>query len=625
MIGLLPTSSSVGRPGDLPAPSSVSVAAFEAKLFAFLNDRTYAKLGWATDKGVRDTGPFIAGKSYGTHPAVRVYYSPGVVRWLLAGRVGPIPDGEIIIKEQYAAPAVRHRDKSEAELWASLESWTVMVKDSAGSHDGWFWSNPIKGQCVVDNHRYPFPHPVSGFGHYCVRCHASTQSPGVAAASPANEFTFASLSNIAGYPGEPILFRVDDSWRPGAAASRSTSHDAHPTCARPAVVEPPVRPAHAGFLGLFPWMKRPTLHQIEYLPPVTHDWVISSRDSSQGFVTSNQCMSCHAGLMAPFGPSMFVPAGAAADYGSPGRDVSPHGEWKWTPMGLAGRDPVFHAQLESEIHSLRGEFPNDPGMVRELSATLADACLRCHGAMGKHQHDLDHPGANFPLAHVHAVAGPNQHLGHGTAKYGALARDGVSCLVCHRMQPRPQPAGDARSSLRHFLETSLTGNFHLGKKGAIYGPFADRDIQPYAMEHATGQRPQHSDYLRSSQLCGTCHAVALPNIDRPLGNGHTPDELTHAETVPLFKKFHHHVEQATYLEWLNSEYENEVNKNNPRAKTCQDCHMARGVKDERHGIDVPQISTRIAAIQDTTYPDAENLAPRARLDVRRRETRVSPP
>ena len=133
-----PTSSSVGRPGDLPAPSSVSVAAFEAKLFAFLNDRTYAKLGWATDKGVRDTGPFIAGKSYGTHPAVRVYYSPGVVRWLLAGRVGPIPDGEIIIKEQYAAPAVRHRDKSEAELWARSNrgrSWsrTRLARTTGGS------------------------------------------------------------------------------------------------------------------------------------------------------------------------------------------------------------------------------------------------------------------------------------------------------------------------------------------------------------------------------------------------------------------------------------------------------------------------------------------------------------
>ena len=32
-----------------------------------------------------------------------------------------------------------------------------------------------------------------------------------------------------------------------------------------------------------------------------------------------------------------------------GLNVSPYGEWRWSPMGLAGRDPVFHAQLESEM------------------------------------------------------------------------------------------------------------------------------------------------------------------------------------------------------------------------------------------------------------------------------------
>ena len=117
-----------------------------------MNARRYVELGWLRDKRVRDTGPYLGGKSYGTHPAVRVYYSPGVIRWLKGGRAGTIPDGEMIIKEQYAAPAIRHEGKSEEQLWESLESWTVMVKDASGSHDGWFWSNPVKGQCVVDNH-----------------------------------------------------------------------------------------------------------------------------------------------------------------------------------------------------------------------------------------------------------------------------------------------------------------------------------------------------------------------------------------------------------------------------------------------------------------------------------------
>jgi hypothetical protein len=48
--------------------------------------------------------------------------------------------------------------------------------------------------------------------------------------------------------------------------------------------------------------------------------------------------------------------------------------------------------------------------------------------------------------------------------------------------------------------------------------------------------------------------------------------------------------------------------------------MARGLKDERHGLDIPLIQSRIAAIQDTTYPEAENLAPHDRLHVRIRES-----
>jgi len=607
-----------GRSADLPLPSTLPLPQYEEKLFAFLNSREYVKLGWATDKGIRDTGSFIDGKYLGTHPAVRIYYSPGVMKWLVGGRVGKIPDGEIIIKEQFTPPAARHHGKSDDELWKALESWTVMVKDSAGSHDGWFWSNPVKGQCVVDNHQYPFDHPVSGFGQYCVRCHAATHSPGTQPASDANEFTFVALRNIAGFPGEPILFRVDDSWRKNNKKEQpgDSGHDSHPTCARPKPPERSVRKPDAGFLDFFSAVKPVELSKVAHLPPITHDHLVAGRDKSQEFVTSNQCMSCHAGLVAPFGPSMFMPATKSTDYGAAGWDVSPHGEWRWTPMGLAGRDPVFFAQLETEVRLLKEQFQSDPAAAKEYADTLTDTCLRCHGAMGKRQFDLDNAGgkARFSLDHVHAATG------HADGKYGALARDGVSCAVCHRMQPRPQPASDSRPYLQFFLETSITGNFHLGTKGEVYGPFKDDEIAPYVMEHATGMKPKHNAYLKSSQLCGTCHTVALPAVDKPREPGHGPDDICRTQGVDLFKPFHHHVEQATYLEWLNSEYENEINPKNPKAKSCQDCHMSAGLKDERHGIDIAQLQTRIAAIQDTTYPDAENLAPHKELNVRLRET-----
>jgi hypothetical protein len=282
-------------------------------------------------------------------------------------------------------------------------------------------------------------------------------------------------------------------------------------------------------------------------------------------------------------------------------------------MGLAGRDPVFYAQLELEARLFRDEYKDDPARAREYADTLTDTCLRCHGAMGRTQFHHDRGDAKkFSLDEVHATAGEE-------AKYGALARDGISCTVCHRMQPRPQPAEDKRPYLQYFLETSITGNLNLGPKGEVYGPFKDDEVSPYVMEHGTGLKPKHNPFLKSSQLCGSCHTVALPAVERPLGDGHEPDEVCRTQTVSLFQKFHHHVEQATYLEWLNSEFENEVNPTNPKAQSCQDCHMAKGLQDDRHGIDVKQLKTRIAAVQDTTYPDAENLAPHEKLNVRLRE------
>ena len=214
------SNASFGDPAGLPRPSTLSIHKFEEHLFQFVHERKYQELGWSVDKTIRDTGPYINKRAYGTHPAVRVYYSPEVMKWLVGGRKGMIPDGAMMIKEQYPEPAIQHVEKSESELRESLKSWTVMVKDSKGSHDGWFWSNPYANNAnpgreplPVNNHKYPYNHPESGFGHYCIRCHSSTQSPGIETPSENNEFTFAALRNIKGFPGEPIIFRVDDSWR----------------------------------------------------------------------------------------------------------------------------------------------------------------------------------------------------------------------------------------------------------------------------------------------------------------------------------------------------------------------------------------------------------------------------
>ena len=81
--------------------------AFDERLEAFVRGRVYeTELDWNHDLNWRMTGPYVGqigkGEFFGVHSsAVCIYYSPEIVQWLCAGRVGSIPDGAIILKEQH--------------------------------------------------------------------------------------------------------------------------------------------------------------------------------------------------------------------------------------------------------------------------------------------------------------------------------------------------------------------------------------------------------------------------------------------------------------------------------------------------------------------------------------------
>ena len=204
------------REHALPLPTTVPPAAFvsfEHQVLAFLQSGQYRQLGWCRDKGsehspVRDTGPFSKGVYYGTHPAVRIYYSPRAMKWLIDGRQGPIPDGAMIIKEQYHPPAARYSGLSDDQL-PQVTDWTIMIKDSAGAKDGWFWGE-FFDTMTFDDDKPPFQYPWAGFGLYCLRCHATAEK----------EHTFSALNNIQGFPGKPIEFSDDGSWRGQPIAKR---------------------------------------------------------------------------------------------------------------------------------------------------------------------------------------------------------------------------------------------------------------------------------------------------------------------------------------------------------------------------------------------------------------------
>ena len=200
---IVPTAQCPGaKESTLPLPSSMSPDDFHDKLLAFLQNTEYVKLNWCVDKGVRDTGPFVSSNYLGVHPAVRIYYSPGVMTWLVNGRINNIPDGSMIIKEMYfPGPAARYQDKP-----LKPSSWTVMIKDSKASKDGWYWgglwTNPPMPK-PSDSFKPPFNVVNEGFGLTCLHCHASSEK----------ESTFASTTNIKGFPGNPLSYFIDDTWR----------------------------------------------------------------------------------------------------------------------------------------------------------------------------------------------------------------------------------------------------------------------------------------------------------------------------------------------------------------------------------------------------------------------------
>jgi len=567
----------------LPLPSSLSPDDFHDKLLAFLQNTEYVKLNWCVDKDVRDTGPYVSTVYLGVHPAVKIYYSPAIMNWMVNGRSHNIPDGAVIVKEMYnPGPAARWRDKP-----LTPTSWTVMIKDSKGSKDGWFWgglwtSDPPMPK-PSDSFKPPFNVLNEGFGLSCLHCHASAEK----------EFTFASTNNIKGFPGNPISYFVDDTWRTPSFVGLLTAMVHTPPAHKRTRASTKLRVRTASdseFLKFFKGTASDSIEGLQVMPAETYDHVVAGPAGAEEFVTSDQCMICHSGN-AWFGQKYLMILEPKSNNPV---NVSPYGEWRWSPMGLAGRDPIFYAQLDSELAYLKDR--------KEDQQTVINTCFRCHGVMGKRQLDADHgydPTApnpprsepNFSLDFVY-----NTKLTDKNFKYGALARDGVSCAACHHIVEDKTPPG--QNSLKYFLEHRITGQFTIGKRDEMYGPFEDNTISPHPMKEALGINPKYDPYIKTSRMCANCHTINLPVMDQ--------------------KPFGHSLEQVTYLEWLNSEFQTEF-KPGPNAKSCQDCHMSSGYVNNRNKVNIPLIQTAFADVQDDTYPAAEHLAPFDQVRARFRD------
>ena len=165
-------------------PSALPLNEYQGKLADYLRNFCHRdeKAGWKVDKHVRDTGPWIGtyanghwtGIYYGTHAPALIWYSPDMYAWLKLnrpsegthppGEAQPVPDGAIIVKEMYQAPAAGCARVDPIYLRPGKEGAAIMVRDSGGSHDGWFWGWfgwRIGSRSSRRKHEYPF----IGFSH----------------------------------------------------------------------------------------------------------------------------------------------------------------------------------------------------------------------------------------------------------------------------------------------------------------------------------------------------------------------------------------------------------------------------------------------------------------------------
>lgn len=621
-----------GKPVVLPAPPA-SLNNLDAKnkydeaLVTFINQRDYISMGWKADKNWRMTGPYVGkigeGKSYGVHPAVKIYYSPEVTEWLCKNREGELPDNAMIVKEMRNindSLNIQLNNEGCMEIPdpdLPAESWAIMVKHNDFTHDGWYWAgfsdsmkdgkvtfigNPpivdrtaattatsaeFFGPPPVKRNELWYPtgvlfeplpegkqmpnavFPYNEFGNYCVNCHASAQS----------ESTYSSLDNLLtpgleykGYNLDGLLKRLvipsEQENITNALLADKHGHDAVAltalTEAAPETYQTPfadaLPQADSDFLKFYDQLSNITFGQALNLrlPAETFDHRFSGPEGPDKFLTSDQCTGCHDGTYSNSAtPNMVIEAPDTKEL----VNLSPYGEWRASPMGLAGRDPIFFSQLQSETNHLP-----------EMTQCIQNTCLHCHGVMGQRQQAIDTQGQGGETCEDIFAIPPPEGVPFGKpfaleqvtqwqdspgvdSKYGALARDGISCAVCHHVDD--QDFGQ---------EASFTGNFVTGPADEVYGPFEDDTIVTKPMEHALGLEPKHGKQIQDSGLCGTCHNILLPIFNND-GTPHKFDyenEVTH-KTELLAATY----EQTTHLEWVNSDFAKPGT-----FESCQDCHMS---------------------------------------------------
>lgn len=287
----------------------------------------------------------------------------------------------------------------------------------------------------------------------------------------------------------------------------------------------------------------------------------------------NKCDNCHGGY---------------------DKAVEPAFNWRGSMMAQAARDPLFYACL---------------AIAEQDAPGSGDLCIRCHAPDG---------WLNGRSTPTDASALNNND------------REGVQCDFCHKLvKPADLGLNPFEGNTEYTNNTYPSDQEYLAKitmippqsgngmyvahdANAKRGPFVDA-----AAKHQMFYSPFHSE----SDICGTCHDVSSPAIDKdgnPVFGGEptTPDGFRSHNMLPI---------ERTYSEWKISDFaEGPVtgtafggNKLSEGVSTCQDCHMAdvSGVAANKRGTifrddlplhDMTGGNTFIPDLVYDLYPDEVN-------------------
>jgi len=204
----------------------------------------------------------------------------------------------------------------------------------------------------------------------------------------------------------------------------------------------------------------------------------------------------------------YDPTGISS-HDSHGNDVNLYDDWRSSMMGLSAKDPFWRAKVSHEILV-------NPG----ISLEIQNKCTSCHA----------------PQGHYTAMFNGQTHYTLTDLYNDSMGLDGVACVACHSIGP-------------NGLGNMFTGHIPYDTLFQLYGPFIDPLTGP--MQLYTGFTPTYSPHVSEGRMCSPCHTLITQSVDL---NG-----------IPTGRSF---VEQATYHEWLNSNYSLDF-------ISCQNCHMPR--------------------------------------------------